>query len=97
VIKIDGSVVSGAASSRDHEAVISAAVALARSRRLMVVAEGVETEAQRVNLVRWQCDRMQGNLCGPPAPAAETERLLLRQRQAARELTESGAQKRRLL
>ena len=96
-IKIDGSVVSGAVGNRDMEAVIAAAVALARSRRLKVVAEGVESEAQRVNLVRWQCDRMQGNLCGPPATAAETERLLLRQRQAARELHETGQQARRLL
>jgi EAL domain-containing protein (putative c-di-GMP-specific phosphodiesterase class I) len=96
-IKIDGSVVSGAAGNRDMEAVIAAAIALARSRRLKVVAEGVESEAQRVNLVRWQCDRMQGNLCGPPATAAETERLLLRQRQAARELHETGQQARRLL
>jgi EAL domain-containing protein (putative c-di-GMP-specific phosphodiesterase class I) len=90
-------VVSGAATSHDQEAVISAAIALARSRRLKVVAEGVESEAQRVQLVRWQCDRMQGNLCGPPATAAETERLLLRQRQAARELTESATPARRLL
>jgi len=90
-IKIDGSVVSGAPGNHDHEAVISAAIALARSRRLKVVAEGVETEAQRVRLVRWQCDRMQGNLCGRPATAAETERLLLRQRQASRELTTDGA------
>lgn len=95
-IKIDGSVVNGAARNHDHEAVISAAIALARSRRLKVVAEGVESEAQRIQLVRFQCDRMQGNLCGPPADAAETERLLLRQRQA-RELAEGGAPGRRLL
>jgi len=87
-LKIDGSVVADAAGNRDHEAVITAAVALARSRRLKVVAEGVETEEQRVHLVRWQCDRMQGNLCGPPATAAETERLLLRQRRAARDMGE---------
>jgi diguanylate cyclase (GGDEF)-like protein len=96
-IKIDGTAVAGAATSREVEAVIGAAIALARSRRLKVVAEGIESEAQRVNLVRWQCDRMQGNLCGPPATAAETERLLLRQRQAPRELSETGTQKRRLL
>jgi len=96
-IKIDGSVVSGAPANHDHEAVISAAIALARSRRLKVVAEGVETEAQRVCLVRWQCDRMQGNLCGPPATAAETERLLLRQRQATRELASEATPGRRLL
>ena len=96
-IKIDGAVVGAAASNRDQEAVISAVIALARSRRLKVVAAGVETEAQRVSLVRWQCDRMQGSLCGPPATAAETERLLLRQRQAANEPTESTQQGRRLL
>jgi len=90
-LKIDGTVVADAASNRDHEAVITAAVALARSRRLKVVAEGVETEEQRVHLVRWQCDRMQGNLCGPPATAAETEALLLRQRRAAREMGEPEA------
>ena len=90
-LKIDGSVVRDAPTNRDHEAVIVAAVALARSRRLKVVAEGVETEAQRVHLVRWQCDRMQGNLCGPPATAAETEGLLLRQRRAAGDAREAGA------
>jgi len=90
-LKIDGTVVADAASNRDHEAVITAAVALARSRRLKVVAEGVETEEQRVHLVRWQCDRMQGNLCGPPATAAETEGLLLRQRRTAHEMGEPEA------
>jgi diguanylate cyclase (GGDEF)-like protein len=96
-LKIDGSVVVDAATNRDHEAVITAAVALARSRRLKVVAEGVETEEQRIHLVRWQCDRMQGNLCGPPATAADTEGLLLRQRRAAREMGEGGAEAARRL
>jgi diguanylate cyclase (GGDEF)-like protein len=94
-LKIDGSVIRDASANRDHEAVITAAVALARSRKLRVVAEGVESEAQRVLLVRWQCERMQGNLCGPPATAAETEQLLLRQRRAVRDLAEEGP--RRLL
>jgi diguanylate cyclase (GGDEF)-like protein len=97
-LKIDGSVVRDAVTNRDHEAVITAAVALARSRRLAVVAEGVETEAQRVLLVRWQCDRMQGNLSGPPVTAAEAEALLLRQRRAAREVPPAApASSRRLL
>ena len=90
-LKIDGSVVAGVVGSPDHEAVIAAAVALARSRKLRVVAEGVETEAQRIHLVRLQCDRMQGRFCGPPATAAETEQLLLRQRKAARALAEADA------
>jgi diguanylate cyclase (GGDEF)-like protein len=97
-LKIDGSVVKGAAASRDHEAILTAAVAFARSRRLKVVAEGVETEAQRVHLVRWQCDRMQGNLCGPPATAAETEGLLLRQRRSGGDAAaEDAGEPRRLL
>jgi diguanylate cyclase (GGDEF)-like protein len=90
-LKIAASVVAEATTSRDHEAVITAAVALARSRRLRVVAEGVETEAQRVLLVRRQCDRMQGGLSGLPSAAAETESLLLRQRQASRDLAAGRA------
>jgi hypothetical protein len=31
---------------------------------------------------------MQGNLCGPPASAADTEKLLLRQKKTTRELSE---------
>jgi diguanylate cyclase (GGDEF)-like protein len=96
-IKIGASVVKEAPSSHDHEAVIKAAVALAHSRRLRVVAVGVETEAQRVLLGRWLCHRMQGHLCGPPATASETERLLLRQRKAARALSDDGDEVRRLI
>ena len=70
---------------------VSTIISLGHALRLEVVAEGVETEAQRVHLVRWQCDRMQGNLCGPPATAAETEGLLLRQRRAAGDVREAGA------
>lgn len=87
-LKIDGSVIHDIATDRAHEAVATAAIALAKARRIKVVAEGVETEAQRILLVRWQCDRMQGNLCGPPASAADTEKLLLRQKKTARELSE---------
>jgi EAL domain-containing protein (putative c-di-GMP-specific phosphodiesterase class I) len=86
-LKIDGSVIHDVATDRAHEAVATAAIALAKARRIKVVAEGVETEAQRILLARWQCDRMQGNLCGPPASAADTEKLLLRQKKTARELS----------
>ncbi len=72
-LKIDASVVREAVSSADRAAVIRACIALARSRRLRVVAAGVETEAHRALLVRLHCDHMQGRLCGPPLPAAEAE------------------------
>jgi len=87
-LKIDGSIVHDLATDRNHEAVATAAIALAKARRIKVVAEGVETEAQRILLARWQCDRMQGNLCGPPAAAPDTEKLLLRQKKTAKALSE---------
>jgi EAL domain-containing protein (putative c-di-GMP-specific phosphodiesterase class I) len=87
-LKIDGAVISGLSTDKNHEAVATAAIALAKSRKIKVVAEGVETEAQRILLVRWLCDRMQGNLCGPPASAPETEKLLLRQLKTARAMSE---------
>ena len=82
-LKIDGAVIRDIATDRNREAVATAAIALARARKLKVVAEGVETEAQRVLLARWQCDRIQGNLIGPPVAAAEIETLLARQKRTA--------------
>ena len=87
-LKIDRSVIGSITTDRNQEAVASAAIALARTRKLRVVAEGVETQEQRILLELWQCDRMQGNLCGPPASAPDTEKLLLRQRKTTRELSE---------
>jgi diguanylate cyclase (GGDEF)-like protein len=75
-LKIDASVVRESVSSADRAAVIRACIALARSRRLRVVAAGVETEAHRALLVRLRCDHMQGRLCGAPLPAREAEAAL---------------------
>ena len=78
-LKIDRSVIGSITTDRNQEAVASAAIALARTRKLRVVAEGVETQEQRILLELWQCDRMQGNLCGVPLPAGEMEKMLARQ------------------
>jgi diguanylate cyclase (GGDEF)-like protein len=88
-LKIDGTIVQDMATDKDKDAVATAALTLARARNLKVVAEGVETEAQRIRLINWQCDRMQGNLCGPPSSSADLEKLLLRQKLAAKALAES--------
>lgn len=77
-IKIDRSVIRGIESDESQKGVAAAAIALARARRLDVVAEGVETEGQRALLIRWRCDRLQGNLCGAPMPAQKMERELER-------------------
>ena len=44
--------------------------------QLEVVAEGVETEAQRQQLMQAGCNRAQGFLLGKPMPAAQLTELL---------------------
>ena len=90
-LKIDRSVISSITTDRNQEAVASAAIALARTRKLRVVAEGVETEEQRILLDLWQCDRLQGNLCGVPLPPGEMEKVLARQWSTGREKVKAGA------
>jgi EAL domain-containing protein (putative c-di-GMP-specific phosphodiesterase class I) len=47
---------------------------MAHELKLEVVAEGVETEAQRDYLVKHGCDQLQGYLFGRPQPAEELAR-----------------------
>jgi len=48
-------------------------VALADSMGLTVIAEGVETEAQRAALAELGCTHYQGYLFSPPLPGPEFE------------------------
>jgi diguanylate cyclase (GGDEF)-like protein/PAS domain S-box-containing protein len=68
-VKIDRSFVSEVPQNHDQGAIISAIVALAHALQLRVVAEGVETQAQRDFLASCGCDFIQGDLVGPPADA----------------------------
>jgi len=56
--------------SNDNE-IAAAIIGMARGLRLKVVAEGVETEAQRDFLARNGCNTYQGYLFSRPLPAAE--------------------------
>jgi EAL domain-containing protein (putative c-di-GMP-specific phosphodiesterase class I) len=49
---------------------------MGHSLRRRVVAEGVETEAQRQLLHHLRCDEMQGFLLSPPVPAADIDAML---------------------
>ena len=62
---------------------VQAIVALGRALGLTVLAEGVETEEQRVLLRLAGCEEMQGYLFARPAPAATLDRLLAQQKQNA--------------
>ena len=61
----------------ENDATISVAtMALAHSLGLKVVAEGVETEAQRGFLASHRCDILQGYLFSKPLPADEVATFL---------------------
>jgi len=75
-LKIDSSFVRDVETNGDSRAICTAIVALARSLRLGVVGEGVETEWQRRFLEREGCDVLQGFLVSRPIPAADFEKRL---------------------
>ncbi|ENO93160.1 EAL/GGDEF domain-containing protein [Thauera sp. 28] len=71
VIKIDRELIGEVDRDNDAEAIVRAALAMAHSLRLKVVAEGVETAAQEILLQASCCDSLQGFRYGRPAvPAA---------------------------
>jgi len=70
-LKIDGSFVRDVTESGDSAAVVTAIISLARALDLSVVAEGVETAAQKDFVGRLGCDLIQGHVISPPLPAAE--------------------------
>ncbi len=61
-LKIDRSFVQDVAHSSDAQAIVKAVVQLAHALGLSVVAEGVETAAQRDVLTALECDELQGFL-----------------------------------
>ena len=65
-IKIDRSFIANLGVEGDADAVVSAIVRLALALRLDVIAEGVETEAQRLRLAAAGCGDIQGYLFGKP-------------------------------
>lgn len=69
-VKLDRLFIHGMEEDEGAAQVCEAVVRLAHALRLVVVAEGVETEAQRQYLGRIGCDRLQGYLIARPMPAA---------------------------
>ncbi len=76
-IKIDRAFVRDIPNDADDMAITGAMIQLAHSLRLDVVAEGVETQAQRDFLQERGCDLMQGYLLSPPVPADAFEKKFL--------------------
>lgn len=75
-LKIDQSFVCNIAIDSSDRAIVSTIVAMAQSLDLDVIAEGVETEAQRILLLDKGCTHYQGYLFSKPLPIAAFEDLL---------------------
>jgi len=70
-LKIDQSFVRDLLTDPNDASIVSTIIALGHSLNLMVVAEGVETTAQRLVLEAGQCHAYQGYLFSRPLPADE--------------------------
>ncbi len=84
-LKIDRSFVSEITEKRDTAAIVEAIISLARSLYIEVVAEGVETAAQRDFLLARGCPLMQGYLFHPALPPQGFQEAIARPFSAARD------------
>lgn len=77
-IKIDGSFIWGIGVNPKDESIISVMIHLAQKLGLLVVAEGVESQAQLAFLQEKGCHEVQGYYWGEPMTAADFEKQLSR-------------------
>ena len=75
-LKIDQSFVRNALQSKGTTAIVRAIIEMARALELEVVAEGIETDAERAFLEAAQCAMGQGYLFARPMPADQFEAFL---------------------
>ena len=75
-LKVDQSFVRGLPDDEGDHAIVSAIIHMGRALGMVVVAEGVETQAQRAVLQQLQCHAYQGFLCSPALAAADFDALL---------------------
>lgn len=68
IVKIDMSLVSNIDRTPLKQDIVSAIIGMARPHRILVVGEGVETEAERATLRELGCDLLQGYLFAEPGP-----------------------------
>ena len=75
-IKIDQSFVQNISEQSDEAAIVNAIIAMGKSLKLLVVAEGIETRQQRDFLHLHECAEGQGDYYSRPVAAGEFSDLL---------------------
>ena len=71
MLKIDMTFIASMLEDRSSASIVRAIIDLGHSLGKTIVAEGVETEEQLLQLRDWACDRVQGYLIGRPTPDIE--------------------------
>lgn len=89
-LKIDRSFIQDIPDDEDAVAIVTGIMALAHSLRMTVVAEGVETDAQRETLTRLKCDCLQGFFYSKPLPAELIETRMLTPKRRKRPLNKQS-------
>lgn len=79
-IKVDRALVQDITADTDDASLTQAVINMAHNLKLVVVAEGVESDRQLTMLVANRCDEIQGYFFSRPLPAAEMEQMLVEQR-----------------
>jgi len=75
-LKIDRSFIDGLGVERERTAIVEAIIGMARALSLDVIAEGLESEVQLLELRRLDCDYAQGHLFSPALPPERVTALL---------------------
>ena len=76
ILKIDQSFIRDVPGNEDDNAIVNAVIAISKSLKLDVIAEGVETEEQKNFALENGCYKIQGYYYSKPLPANEMENKL---------------------